>query len=60
LAYFSDTIRPPVVYLQLHSPRGRVVEVPVTASTVTEGGKLKVVDCRFERPLTEAELAELR
>ncbi len=59
LAYFSDTLRPPVIQLQLRSPRGNVVEILVTTSTAQEAGKLKVVDCRFERPLTETELAEL-
>jgi hypothetical protein len=60
LAYFSDTLRPPVVQVQLRSPRGNVVQVLVSTSTAQEAGKLKVVDCRFERPLTEAELTELR
>jgi hypothetical protein len=59
LAYFSDTVRPPVIQVQLRSPRGNVVQVFVTTSTAQEAGKLKVVDCQFERPLTEAELAEL-
>jgi hypothetical protein len=59
LAYYSDTLRPPVVQIQLRSPRGNVVQVLVTTSTVQEAGKLKVVNCRFERLLTENELAEL-
>ena len=60
LAYLADTVRPPVVQVQLRSPRGNVVEVLVSTSNVEVAGKLKVVDCRFERLLTEAELAELR
>jgi hypothetical protein len=59
LAYLADTIRPPVVQVQLRSPRGNVVEVLVTTSKVEVAGKLKVVDCRFERLLSDAELAEL-
>jgi hypothetical protein len=59
LAYYSDSVRPPVVHVQLHSPRGNLVEVVVRASSVTEGGKLKVVDCQFERSLTDEELTEL-
>jgi hypothetical protein len=60
LAYYSDTVRPPVVQVQLRSPRGNVVQVLVTTTTVQEAGKLKVVNCRFERALTDAELAELQ
>ena len=60
LAYLSDDVRPPVVQVQLRSPRGNVVEVLVTTSNIEVAGKLKVVNCRFERPLSEAELAELR
>jgi hypothetical protein len=60
LAYLSDTVRPPVVQVQLRSPRGNVVEVLVTTSSVEVAGKLKVVNCHFERVLCEAELAELR
>ena len=60
LAYLSDDVRPPVVQVQLRSPGGNVVEVLVTTSNIEVAGKLKVVNCRFERPLSEAELAELR
>src|SRR5205807_1055425 len=60
LAYLSDTVRPPVVQVQLRSPCGNVVEVLVTTSSVESAGKLKVVNCRFERALSEAELDELR
>jgi hypothetical protein len=60
LAYLSDDVWPPVVQVQLRSPRGKVVEVLVTTSSIDVAGKLKVVNCRFERLLSEAELAELR
>jgi hypothetical protein len=61
LAYLSDDVRPPVVQVQLRSPCGHnVVEVLVTTSQIEVAGKLKVVDCRFDRLLNSAELAELR